>query len=152
MTSGPVDPAVRALAAADTAALALGVVVLEARPGYARCALTLEPRHANPHGICHGGVLFTFADSTFGYACNAQGRPALAQGADIDFVRPGRIGDTLIAEAEERARAGRSGIYDVTVATEAGEIVALLRGRSREVGGTVIGDQPSAIHADAANR
>src|SRR3546814_21023741 len=76
------------MAARDTVALALGVEVLEARPGFARCAMTIADRHLNPHGVCHGGVLFTFADSTFGYACNAYDQMTMAQGADIDFLRP----------------------------------------------------------------
>lgn len=143
-----VDPVVRFVAARDAAAIELGVEVLEAQPGYARCALTITARHANPHGVCHGGVLFTLADSAFGYACNAHGQVTLAQGADIDFVRPGRLGERLVAVAEERARAGRSGVYDVVVATEAGEIVALLRGRARVVGGEILPaaqpDQPEA--------
>lgn len=133
-----IDPVVSLVAARDAAAIELGVEVLEARPGYARCALTIAGRHTNPHGVCHGGVLFTFADSTFGYACNAHNQVTLAQGADIDFVRPGRVGERLVAVAEERARSGRSGVYDVVVTTEAGEVVALLRGRSRVVGGTIL--------------
>lgn len=139
----PIHPVVRHVAARDAAALALGIEVLEARPGFARCAMTIAERHANPHGVCHGGVLFTFADSAFGYACNAWNQVTLAQGADIDFVRPGQVGERLVAVAEERARAGRSGVYDVTVATEAGDVVALLRGRSRVVGGAILPeDQP----------
>lgn len=138
MTEPGIHPVVRHLAEHDTAARELGIEVLEARPGFARCALTVAPRHTNPHGMCHGGVLFTFADSTFGYACNAYNQITVAQGADIDFIRPGRLGDRLIAVAEERSRAGRSGIYDVTVATEAGDVIALLRGRSRVIGGAVV--------------
>lgn len=154
MSAPAIHPVVRHVAARDTAALALGVEVLEARPGFARCALTIAERHTNPHGVCHGGVLFTFADSAFGYACNAYNQVTLAQGADIDFVRPGRVGERLVAVAEERVRAGRSGVYDVTVATEAGEIVAILRGRSRVVGGAILPEgQPSAAgQAEAPRR
>ena len=138
MTAPDIHPVARHLAEHDTAARELGIEVLEARPGYARCALTIAPRHTNPHGMCHGGVLFTFADSTFGYACNAYNQVTVAQGADIDFIRPSKPGDRLIAVAEERARAGRSGIYDIAVTTEAGETVALMRGRSRVVGGAIV--------------
>ncbi|HEY9566907.1 MAG TPA: hydroxyphenylacetyl-CoA thioesterase PaaI [Thalassobaculum sp.] len=138
MSDPEIHPVVRHMAARDSVALALGVEVLEARPGFARCAMTITDRHLNPHGVCHGGVLFTFADSTFGYACNAYDQVTLAQGADIDFLRPGRAGDRLIAVAEERARAGRSGVYDVTVTAGSGEIVAMMRGRSRVVGGAIL--------------
>lgn len=138
MSAPMVDPVIRHLAEHDTAARELGIEVLEARPGFARCALVIAERHTNPHGVCHGGVLFTFADSTFGYACNAYNQVTLAQGADIDFIRPGRLGERLVAVAEERARAGRSGVYDVSVVTETGEVVALLRGRSRVVGGAIV--------------
>lgn len=152
MSERPVHPVVRHLAARDAAARELGMEVLEARPGYARCALTVAPRHANPHGVCHGGVLFTFADSAFGYACNAHNHVTVAQAADIDFVRPGKLGERLVAVAEERARSGRSGVYDVTVATEAGEVVALLRGRSRVVGGAILADQMPDDQAETPSR
>lgn len=138
MSAQGIHPVVRHLAARDTAALELGIEVLEARPGFARCAMTIAARHTNPHGVCHGGVLFSFADTAFGYACNAYNQVTLAQGADIDFVRPGRVGERLVAVAEERVRAGRSGVYDVTVTTEDGEMVAVLRGRSRVVGGAIL--------------
>jgi acyl-CoA thioesterase len=140
MTGNHIHPVARHLAEHDTAARELGIEVMEARPGYARCSLTIAARHTNPHGMCHGGVLFTFADSTFGYACNSYNQMTVAQGADIDFIRPGKLGDRLTAVAEERARAGRSGIYDIAVTTESGETVALMRGRSRVVGGTIVAD------------
>ncbi len=147
--SNAIHPLVRNLAERDAAARHLGIEVLEARPGYARCGLAIEARHGNAHGVCHGGVLFTLADTAFGYACNAHGQTAVAQAASIDFVRPGQIGDRLVAIAEERVRAGRSGVYDVTVATESGDTVALFRGRSRVVGA---GFQPRDAQADAESR
>ncbi len=94
-------------------------------------------------------MLFTLADTAFGYACNAHGQTAVAQAAGIDFIRPGRIGERLVAVAEERVRAGRSGVYDVTVATEAGDTVALFRGRSRVVSAGLQSRDPQA---DAESR
>lgn len=112
-------------------------MLLEARGGYARAELRLEPRHGNPHGMCHGGVIFTLADSTFGHACNGHDRKTVASGADIDFLRPGLIGTTLTAEAIESAASGRTGIYDITVRdTASGDVVAVMRGRSRVIGGS----------------
>ena len=94
-------------------------------------------------------MLFTLADSAFGYACNAQGQAALSQAAAIDFIRPGRIGERLIAVAEERARAGRSGVYDVIVAIEAGATVAMLRGRSRVIDAAKLQPQAAPVGAES---
>lgn len=117
---------------ADRAARGAGVRLLEVWPGGARVALTVAELHLNGHGLCHGGYVFLLADAAFGYACNSHGVSAVAAGADVTFLTSGALGDELVAEAAERVRAGRSGIYDVTV--RAGErVVAEFRGRSRQV-------------------
>ncbi|BBG05569.1 hypothetical protein PSA01_28490 [Pseudonocardia saturnea] len=121
--------------AADRAARAAGVEVTEVAPGRAVATMTVGEDHANGHGVCHGGYLFLLADTAMAYACNAHGISALATGADIAFLRPARTGDVLTAEATERALAGRSGLYDVTVRTGDGTVVAELRGRSRQIPG-----------------
>ena len=137
MTDEALEVARRAAAAmerADAAGRGAGVRLLEVRPGWARVALTVEPRHVNGHGICHGGFVFLLADAALAYACNSHGTSAVAAGADIVFLRPVELGVELVAEAVERARAGRSGLYDVTV--RAGdEPVAEFRGRTRQVPG-----------------
>jgi len=137
VTDEALEVARRAAAAmerADAAGRGAGVRLLEVRPGWARVALTVEPRHVNGHGICHGGFVFLLADAALAYACNSHGTSAVAAGADIVFLRPVELGVELVAEAVERARAGRSGLYDVTV--RAGdEPVAEFRGRTRQVPG-----------------
>ena len=119
---------------ADEAGRRAGVRLLDVGPGRALVALTVEDRHVNGHGICHGGYLFLLADAAFAYACNSHGVSTVAAGADITFLRPVRVGAELVAEAVERARAGRSGVYDVTVRV-GGDPVAEFRGRSRQVPG-----------------
>ncbi|WP_345606409.1 hydroxyphenylacetyl-CoA thioesterase PaaI [Pseudonocardia adelaidensis] len=119
---------------ADTAGRGVGVRLLDVGPGRARVALTVEERHVNGHGICHGGYLFFLADAAFAYACNSHGTSAVAAGADITFLRPVALGAELVAEAVERARAGRSGLYDVTI-RDGDRAVAEFRGRSRQVPG-----------------
>ena len=136
MREDKISPPNRWLEARDAAAQALGIVLLEARAGYARAELRLEPHHGNAHGMCHGGVIFTLADSTFGHACNGHDRKTVASGADIDFLRPGLIGITLTAEAIESAVSGRTGIYDITVTDPDGAVVAVMRGRSRVICGS----------------
>jgi acyl-CoA thioesterase len=89
--------------------------------------------HLNGHGIVHGGYLFFLADAAFAFACNSRGISTVAAGGDVSFLRPARLGDELVAEASERALAGKSGLYDVTIRTAAGEVVAEFRGRSRAV-------------------
>jgi acyl-CoA thioesterase len=88
----------------------------------------------NGHAIVHGGCVFMLADTAFAVACNTHGPVTVAAGCDIDLVAPARIGDRLVAEARERYRRGRSGLYDITVRRDGGEVVAEMRGRSRTVG------------------
>lgn len=100
--------------------------------GWARASMTVTPRMVNGHGICHGGYVFTLADSAFALACNAPGALSVASGAEITFVTPAHEGDVLLAHARERTAYGRSGITDVTVVREGdGAVVAEFRGRSR---------------------
>jgi acyl-CoA thioesterase len=123
-----------AMERADVAGRGVGVRLLDVAPGRARVALTVEDRHVNGHGICHGGYLFFLADAALAYASNSYGTSAVAAGADITFLRTVTLGAALVAEAVERARTGRSGLYDVTV--RAGdEAVAEFRGRTRQVPG-----------------
>lgn len=121
-----------AMERADAAGRGAGVRLLGVEPGGARVAMTVEERHVNGHGICHGGYVFLLADAAFAYACNSHGVSTVAAGADVTFLQPARAGDELVAEAHERARAGRSGLYDVTV--RCGDaVIAEFRGRSRQV-------------------
>jgi acyl-CoA thioesterase len=123
-----------AMERADAAGRGAGVRLLDVGPGRARVGLTVEARHVNGHGICHGGYLFLLADAALAYASNSYGTSAVASGADITFLRPVTLGAELVAEAVERARAGRSGLYDVTI-REGEEAVAEFRGRTRQVPG-----------------
>ncbi|MBW0103818.1 hydroxyphenylacetyl-CoA thioesterase PaaI [Pseudonocardia sp. KRD291] len=124
-----------AMVAADSAARSTGVRIVEIGPGHATAALTVAGQHVNGHGVCHGGVLFLLADTAMAHACNSYGTSAVASGADIAFLRPASLGDELTASATERALAGRSGLYDVSVRTGDGTVVAEFRGRTRRVPG-----------------
>ncbi|MGW6448828.1 hydroxyphenylacetyl-CoA thioesterase PaaI [Lentzea sp. NPDC055074] len=116
--------------AADKASTGLGIALIELRDGYALLRMTVTENMINGHGIAHGGFVFLLADSSFAYACNRTGSVTVAASAEIDFIRPVHEGDELVAEAVERTRFGRSGIYDVTV-RRGTEVVAEFRGRSR---------------------
>ena len=124
-----------AMWADDNASRGLGMTLTAVGPGTATMTLTVRPEMVNGHGICHGGFIFTLADSAFAFACNSHGDRAVAQHNAITFVRPGRLGETLTATAEERVIAGRSGIYDVRVTGGDGTIVAEMRSHSRLSGG-----------------
>jgi acyl-CoA thioesterase len=126
-----------AMWADDKASQGLGMEIVEVSPGRARLAMTVTERMVNGHGLCHGGFIFTLADSAFAFACNSHGTPAVAQHCAVTFVTPGRLGMRLVAEAQERNRTERAGIYDITVRNEAdGTVVAEFRGHSRTLPGS----------------
>jgi acyl-CoA thioesterase len=129
----------RTMLAQDNASRAFGMALEEIAPGRARMRMTVRDDMINGHDLCHGGLIFAFADSTFAFACNARNQVTVAAGAEIHFVSPASKGETLIAAARERAGAGRTGIYDVEVTEAAtGRLVALFRGRAYRVGGTIV--------------
>ena len=126
------------LLAREGTAAAWGIVIEEARVGYARIRMTLRPDMLNGHRTAHGGMLFALADSAFAYACNSGNIATVAQQASIIFLSPAVEGEILIAEARESALAGRSGAYIVDVHTADGRPVAQFQGLSRAVGGAVV--------------
>lgn len=121
-----------AMFAGDWASRGLGIVVDGIAPGRATATMTVRPDMVNGQGSCHGGFLFLLADSAFGFACNTYGVDAVAAGGDVEFLEPVALGDVLVAQAVERVRRGRSGIYDVTVRRD-GVPVCEFRGRSRDL-------------------
>jgi acyl-CoA thioesterase len=124
-----------AMWAADRASSGLGMRLDEVAVGRSRMSMTITEAMANGHGICHGGFIFALADSAMAFVANPRGEAAVAQHAAIAFVRPGRVGEVLVAECVERMHAGRSGMYDVRVCTADGELVAEFRGHTRTVRG-----------------
>jgi acyl-CoA thioesterase len=128
----------RAMYEADACSRALGFELVEVRAGYARMRATVRPDFLNGHDICHGGLIFTLADSTFAFACNSYNVNTVASGCSIEFLRPVHGGDTLTAEAVEQTVSGRTGIYDIRVVNHSGETVAMFRGKSAHIKGHVI--------------
>lgn len=119
----------------------LRIALDEIRPGYARMSLTVTEDMVNGHGMCHGGFIFTLADSAFAYACNSHNHNAVASGCSIEYLAPAQIGDVLTAIGEERALAGRSGIYDIEVNNQDGKRIALFRGKSHRIQGELVKQQ-----------
>ncbi len=122
----------------DTATQALGIRIAHIGPGFAELAMAVRADMLNGHEICHGGFIFTLADSAFAYACNSYNLNTVASGCAIEFTAPARAGDVLTARAHERQLAGRTGVYDVEVANQRGETVALFRGKSYRIKGHLI--------------
>ena len=127
-----------AMWADDHASKGMGMVILEIGPGHARLGMTVTNVMLNGHGSCHGGYIFSLADSAFAFACNSHGQPAVAQHCTITYVTPGRLGMRLVADAKERQRGERSGIYDITVRDETDTVIAEFRGHSRTLPGSLI--------------
>jgi acyl-CoA thioesterase len=122
----------------DHATNALGMALLYIKPGEALLTMRVRADMVNGHHICHGGLIFTLADSAFAYACNSYNHNTVASACHIDFLAPAHEGDTLQAHALERTRSGRTGVYDVTVSNSSGTTVALFRGKSYRIGGEVM--------------
>ena len=121
----------------DEASQGLGMEIVDIRAGAATLAMTVQPHMVNGHKLAHGGFIFTLADSAFAFACNSHNKRAVAAQGTITFIRPGKLGDRLVAVAREISRSGRSGIYDVRV-TAAEAVIAEFRGHSRSIGGTLV--------------
>ncbi len=127
-----------AMLAAEGTGPAWGIRIEEVRSGYARLSMTVRAEMLNGHRIVHGGMVFALADSAFAYVCNGRNEKSVAAQAGIVFLGSAREGDTLIAEAEEAATSGRSGVTRVSVRTGEGRVIAEFTGYSRAIGGTVI--------------
>ncbi len=123
--------------AGDTTSHGLGMTLDWVRPGMARLSMPVTAAMLNGLGTYHGGFIFALADSAFAFACNTDSLASVASHCAVTFLQPARLGDSLVAEAAERHRAGRSDIYDVQV-TAAGEVVAEFPGHSRTTGGRVV--------------
>ncbi len=122
----------------DRASQWLGLKLIEVRGGFARMCMEVKPHMANGHDIGHGGLTFALADSTFAFACNSYNINAVAAACSIEFLAPARVGDVLTATAQEQTLVGRNGIYDVRVTNQRDEVVALFRGKSAQIRGSVI--------------
>jgi acyl-CoA thioesterase len=116
----------------------MGMELLLCEPGRAQMRMTVRELHLNGHRICHGGFIFTLADSTFAFACNSHNQNAVAAGCHIEFLRPAHEGDVLECEGLEQTLSGRHGVYDMRVTNQRGEVVALFRGKSAQIQGTVV--------------
>jgi acyl-CoA thioesterase len=130
-----------AMYAADEASRRLGITIDDVGPGRATARMEVTEAMVNGHGICHGGYVFLLADTAFAFACNTYDAVTVAAGCDVVFVSSARSGDELVAQARERVRFGRSGVYDVTVSGQDGAPVAEFRGLSRSVGGRLLADE-----------
>ncbi|MEV4556787.1 hydroxyphenylacetyl-CoA thioesterase PaaI [Kitasatospora sp. NPDC049285] len=126
---------IEALFERDRACQGAGIAIEEVGSGRAVARMKVTEEMANAHGIGHGGYVFLLADAAFSYACNSYGPVTVAQGAQITFLAPAQLGEELVAEAVERAKAGRQGVYDVTVRTAGGRTVAEFRGQSTMIAG-----------------
>ena len=131
------EAAAAAMWSRDVAAQRLGMRLEWVKLGASRMTMTVGEEMSNGHGICHGGYIFTLADTCMAYAGNSRNAIAVAQTASITYVAPGRLGETLTATAEERSHAGRTGIYDVTVRGEDGRAIAVFRGITQRIKGEV---------------
>jgi acyl-CoA thioesterase len=116
----------------------MGMELVSCEPGRAVIRMEVKELHLNGHKICHGGFIFTLADSTFAFACNSYNKVAVAAGCSIEFLKSGQLGDVLTCVGQEQTLSGRHGIYDMKVTNQKGEVIAMFRGKSAQIAGTVI--------------
>jgi acyl-CoA thioesterase len=127
-----------AMWADDQASRAMGMRIEKVGPGLAVLSMSVGASMVNGHGLCHGGFIFMLADSAMAFASSSRNQRTVAQNCQITFLAPGRLGMRLLAEAHERNRGERSGIYDVTVRAETGETIAEFRGHTRSIPGRLV--------------
>jgi len=127
----------QAMYARDHAARHLGITIESVAPGQSCAVMDVQPHMVNSHGILHGGMCFTLADTAFAYCCNSHDVVTVASACSITFLAPGRLGDRLVAEATEVIRKGRAGVTDVTITNQDGDVLAVFRGNSRTLSGRV---------------
>ncbi|GLQ07128.1 hydroxyphenylacetyl-CoA thioesterase PaaI [Sneathiella chinensis] len=127
----------------DNTARHLGMVLTHVTPGRATMTMPVADHMLNGHNTCHGGYIFTFADTVFAYACNSYNQNTVAQGAQITYIRPVAPKSLLSATAIEVSRTGRTGVYDITVTDQTGTTVALFRGNSHTIKGQMVPDPNS---------
>lgn len=132
------DATAEAMYSRDRAAQALGIKIVRVQPGASLLTMAVRSDMVNGHHICHGGMIFSLADTAFAYACNSYNKNTVASACHIDFLAPAKEGETLEAEAVEQSAAGRTGVYDITVRTAGGKTIALFRGKSYRINGEVI--------------
>lgn len=131
------DATAEAMYSRDRAAQALGLKIVRVQPGASLLTMVVRPDMVNGHHICHGGMIFSLADTAFAYACNSYNKNTVASACHIDFLAPAKEGETLEAEAVERSASGRTGVYDITVRVGS-RTIALFRGKSYRINGEVI--------------
>jgi acyl-CoA thioesterase len=126
----------------DPASQAMGMRITRVGPGSAELTMKVRADMLNGHATCHGGFIFTLADSAFAFACNSANMTTVASSCSIDFIAPAREDDVLTAIGEERSLSGRTGVYDIEVRNQRGETIALFRGKSHRIKGHVIAEAP----------
>ena len=124
----------------DSTVRGLDIAFDAVAPGYAKMSMTVGENMLNGFRICHGGYIAILADSAFAYACNSHNEQTVASGISLDFMAPGRPGDVLTAEAKELHVAGRTGVYDVSVVNQKGDLIAMMRGKSYRLKGRAVVD------------
>lgn len=127
-----------ALLADDPLTRELKMEIITVAPGYAELTMPVQDWMTNGHNTCHGGMIFSLADSAFAFSCNTENYATVASGVTIDYISPGHKGDLLVAKASKSHQRGRTGVYDVRVQNQKGELIALFRGRSHRIRGVVI--------------
>lgn len=137
------EKAAQTMLASDTASQWLGMSLEDVSPGEAQLSMAVTSNMLNGFESCHGGIIFSLADTAFAVACNSYNQVAVAASVSIDFIAPAVLDDKLTAYANVRSQGGRMGVYDVSVCNQEGVQIALFRGRSYRIGKPVFDEQQS---------
>ena len=132
------EKVIKAMFERDKASKGLDMKIIEVRPGYSRVNMTITANMLNGHDTCHGGYIFTLADSAFAFACNSRNLSTVALGCSIEFLAPALENDVLTAVAIEKSLGGRTGVYDAEVTNQNGKLIALFRGKSYRINAQIL--------------
>ncbi|MFZ6759691.1 hydroxyphenylacetyl-CoA thioesterase PaaI [Undibacterium sp. Ji50W] len=127
-----------AMFASDAATRGLDMQIVHVAEGTATLSMRIRPAMLNGHQTCHGGYLFTLADSAFAFACNSRNQVTVAAGCSIEYLLPGREADVITATVTEQSLTGRTGIYDARLTNQHGQLIALFRGKSHKLNAEVV--------------
>lgn len=84
-------------------------------PGQVELTTVVSQTALNVYGAAHGGYLFTLADQVAGLVCLSLGKTAVTIQANINYLRPGQLGDQLLVTGQISHDGRTTKLVEVTI-------------------------------------